>query len=137
MGGIEAERAESLAVGEPVLAEQARDDRTAAEAEDVAEGDHHGEHWRGEGDARHHIGVSRMRDEIGVDHVVHQGDQHAEHHGIASEKYASGIGAFSKSSLSISVPWCFVLQSLCRMPFGVHHRHCRGNSVDNGRGSIS
>ena len=36
-GGIEAERAESLAVGEPVLAEQARDDRTAAEAEDVAE----------------------------------------------------------------------------------------------------
>lgn len=50
-GGIEAERAESLAVGEPVLAEQARDDRTAAEAEDVAEGDHHGEHWRGEGDA--------------------------------------------------------------------------------------
>ena len=54
--------------------------------------------------------------------------------GIASEKYASGIGAFSKSSLSISVPWCFVLQSLCRMPFGVHHRHCRGNSVDNGRG---
>lgn len=80
-GGIEAERAESLAVGEPVLAEQARDDRTAAEAEDVAEGDHHGEHWRGEGDARHHIGVSRMRDEIGVDHVVHQGDEHAEHHG--------------------------------------------------------
>lgn len=54
--------------------------------------------------------------------------------GIASEKYAFGIGAFSKSSLSISVPWCFVLQSLCRMPFGVHHRHCRGNSVDNGRG---
>lgn len=27
--------------------------------------------------------------------------------GIASEKYAFGIGAFSKSSLSISVPWCF------------------------------
>ena len=54
--------------------------------------------------------------------------------GIASEKYASGSAPFRRVRYPVPSLGVFVLQSLRGMPFGVHHRHCGGNSVDNGRG---
>ncbi len=62
-------------------AEQTGNNRTAAKAEDIAQGDHHGDDGSRQGNTGDHVGVAGVGDEKCVNHVVDHRHQHAEYNG--------------------------------------------------------
>ena len=61
------------------LAQQAGDQRSAADARQPREAERDVEHGQDQGRGRHHVGIVRLADEKCIGHVVDQHDQLADH----------------------------------------------------------